>query len=163
MGPLVIDDDGCQLPVSRTPPPPPAPPYPREPTGRAKATGIDCFAELLRHELQHRTDAIDWWGSPRGYYGVSPAEWLARDWDHDGVPNAIEDLHTGCKYGLLPSPIALGWSDTWRTCEDRPFEKATDLEIHAYYTGWLWKLGSVNKQDWSCGDASKQWHGATCR
>jgi len=130
------------------------------PTGR-HAEGIDCFAETVRHEMQHRTDAIDWWGSPSGPYSVTLPEWLLRDWDHDLVPNTVEENLAGCKPGTWAPTLTLG-RGTWFTCERRPFQDATDAEINAYYQGWTWPIGSVDGEDWSCGDLSKQWTGKKC-
>jgi hypothetical protein len=133
----------------------------RAPTGR-QAQGIDCFAETVRHEWQHRQDAIDWWGGPAGPFGVSLAAWFARDWDHDQVPNEVEDREPGCRYGSLPSMTPAGGRETWFTCSSRPFADVTDAEINAYYVGWTWPLGSVNAADWSCGPLGKQWRGKKC-
>ena len=130
------------------------------PTGR-HADGIDCFAETVRHEMQHRTDAIDWWSSPSGPYSVPLAEWLLRDWDHDLVPNTVEEGLAGCQPGTWRPTLTLG-KDTWFTCERRPFQDATDAEINAYYQGWSWPIGSVDGEDWSCGELSKQWAGKKC-
>jgi hypothetical protein len=133
-------------------------------TGR-HAEGIDCFAETVRHEMQHRTDAIDWWGSPSGPYSVTLAEWFLRDWDHDQVPNAVEENLPGCRPGTLWPTDVLSTANsklTWFTCQQRPFQDATDAEINAYYRGWTWPIGSVDSEDWSCGDLSKQWKGKKC-
>lgn len=145
-------------------------------TGR-HAQGIDCFAETVRHELQHRTDAIDWWGSPAGPYGVSLPDWFLNDWDHDLVPNEVETLLAGCKPGtkidlavdvlkLLTlaekNDLIERGKRTWFTCAQRPFQDATDAEINAYWKGWTWPIGSVDADDWSCGDLSKQWKGKKC-
>jgi hypothetical protein len=32
-------------------------------------------------EWQHRQDAINWWASSAGPYGVSLPNWFAQDWD----------------------------------------------------------------------------------
>jgi len=134
------------------------------PTGR-HAEGIDCFAETVRHEMQHRTDAIDWWGRSSGPYGVTLPEWFLRDWDHDQVPNAVEEGLPGCKPGTLWPTDVLSTANsklTWFTCQQRPFQDATDAEINAYWKGWTWPIGSVDHEDWSCGDLSKQWKGKKC-
>ena len=128
--------------------------YPRPRTSRDVAFGIDCFAETIRHEMHHRKEAIDWWGSPRGFSDVSPPERLVRDRDLDGVPDDIEKGLPGCRTDG-PNPRS--------TCLGRPFEDATDLEVNAYWVGWSWKLASADKEDWSCGPASKQWHGTRCQ
>lgn len=122
------------------------------PTSRAQTTGIDCFGELVLHEWQHRKDFIDWWGSPRGPHAVSKIEWLARDFDLDLVPNAVEDQTPGCS------------STDRRSCPLRPRPDLTDGEMNAYWTGWSWPIGKANRQDWSCGGVSpKQWKGSRCQ
>lgn len=57
--------------------------------------------------------------------------------------------------------LTLG-KDTWFTCQRRPFQDVTDAEINAYYQGWTWPIGSVDGEDWSCGELSKQWTGKKC-
>ena len=146
----------------------------RAPTGR-QDEGIDCFGNTVRHELQHRTDAITWWGGPGGPYAVNQLEWFLKDWDHDQVPNTVEESLTECKPGeWTNAPIDLAkvltmqddlierGKRTWFTCRQRPFTDVTDAEINAYRQGWTWPVGSVNSEDWSCGDLSKQWSGRTC-
>ncbi len=51
---------------------------------------------------------------------------------------------------------------TWFTCQKRPFIDVSDAEIDAYEQGWTWPVGSVDREDWSCGDLSKQWSGKKC-
>ncbi len=139
----------CALP--RRPDPP------HDPSGRAIAEGIDCFAELVAHELQHRADFVAWWGTPKGPHGVTKLEWLARDFDLDLVPNAVEATMPGCRTG---APTR----ENKYSCDARPMAGVPDAEVNAYYTGWAWPLGRVNHQDWSCGGAApKQWTGRTCR
>lgn len=119
-------------------------------TSRPHAKGIDCFGETVRHELQHRADAIEWWGDPKGAEGAGNASALINDADGDHLPLSWEARLPGC------SPI----SST--SCDARPFLDATDAEINAYRQGWTWQLGSVDKEDWSCGPMSKQWAGKKC-
>lgn len=149
---LIHEEHGCRDEVDRST---------HAPTGR-HAEGIDCFAETVRHEWQHRQDAIAWWESPAGQYSLPLVEWLARDWDHDMVPNTVESAEPGCKSGAFVSVTASGGQETWFTCTNRPFADATDAEINAYWSGWTWPIGSVNKVDWSCGPLGKQWRGKTC-
>lgn len=143
-------------------------------TGRA-AHGIDCFGETVRHELQHRADAVTWWGSPAGPYGVNLLEWFLKDWDHDQVPNTVEEGLPGCRPGeWTNAPIDLArvmtlrddlverGKRTWFTCTQRPFSDVTDAEINAYTQGWTWPIGSADREDWSCGPLSKQWTGRRC-
>ena len=146
----------------------------RAPTGR-KAEGIDCFGETVRHELQHRTDAVAWWGSPAGPYQINLLEWFLKDWDHDQVPNTVEASLPGCRPGeWTNAPIDLArvltmqddliarGKRTWFTCQKRPFSDASDAEINAYEQGWTWPVSSADREDWSCGDLSKQWRGRKC-
>ncbi|MCC7417375.1 MAG: hypothetical protein IT176_09555 [Acidobacteria bacterium] len=146
----------------------------RMPTGR-QAEGIDCFGETVRHELQHRADAVAWWGGPGGPYGVNLLEWFLKDWDHDQVPNTVEESRPDCQPGeWTNAPIDLAkvvaqqgelverGRRTWFTCRERPFADASDAEIDAYRQGWTWPLGSANSEDWSCGNLSKQWQGKKC-
>lgn len=136
----LVQPDACRAAVDDTPD--------HRPTGRDAAEGIDCFAETLRHELQHRTDAIEWWGSPRGPYGRIDSGLVSLDLDGDNVPGTVE-LPLGC------NPLSK------YSCA--PFANATDTEIRAYYVGWKWPLGNANAEDWSCGELSKQWHGTKCQ
>jgi hypothetical protein len=144
----IIKADGCQGQVERTGP------YPRPRTSREIAIGIDCLAEDIRHEMQHRVEAIKWWGSPRGTEAWTLVAWLALDKDGDGVPDDVERNLPGCR--------TIGPGAKY-SCADRPFENVTDAEITAYWVGWSWPLGSVNRSDWSCGPGSKQWHGSRCQ
>jgi hypothetical protein len=137
MGDLIVHPMGCRGSVD---------PGTKAPTGR-HAQGIDCFAETLRHEIQHRSDAIEWWGSP---LGATTELNLLDDADFDNVPMSVESATPGCS------------SLSKRSCTDRPFADVTDAEIRAYYVGWRWPLNSVNREDWSCGDTSKQWRGRNC-
>lgn len=144
------------------------------PTGR-QAKGIDCFGETIRHELQHRADAIDWWGGPGGPYSVNLFDWFLKDWDHDQVPNTVEEGLPGCQPGeWTNAPIDLAQAvarrqdlidrgkRTWFTCRQRPFADASDAEINAYRQGWTWPIGAADSEDWSCGELSKQWKGKKC-
>jgi hypothetical protein len=118
-----------------------------------KSNGIDCFAETVRHEMQHRQDAIDWWGSPKGMYAFSPADSFLRDPDMDHVPSDVEVTFPGC------SPVSK------RSCPEVPREaqgETTDAELRAYAVGWTWPIGSADRQDWSCGPLAKQWRGGKC-
>jgi len=146
----------------------------RVPTGR-HAEGIDCFGETVRHELQHRADAIAWWGSAAGPYGVNLLEWFLTDWDHDQVPNTVEEGLAECRPGAwttppidlarlltMPDDLVERGKKTWFTCRQRPFDDVTDAEINAYRRGWTWPIGSANREDWSCGELAKQWTGNKC-
>lgn len=129
---------------------------PHVPSGRPEAEGIDCFAEVIRHELRHRLDFIEWWGSPKGPMAVSKEEWSRRDPDLDQVPTDVEARLPGCLSG---DPTR----DNKYSCEARPQEDVPDVEMRAYYTGWKWPIGSLDHKDWSCGGpSSKQFAGPSC-
>jgi len=129
-------------------------------TGGPNATGIDCFAEIIAHEWQHREEEQEWWAGLKGSYG-----WMLvykmKDWDWDGVPHSVEQSETGCRDDWLSeTEIAFKkWQDeridTWYTCTSRPFPRVTDRELYAYEVGWSWGLGSVDRVDWS--EGGKQW------
>lgn len=130
-------------------------------------TGIDCFAETLRHEWQHRVDYQTWW--PNGYddpstvaYGwdftSALAKALATDADGDKVPASLEATLPGCR-----DAVAIDEASRRRnmySCDGRPFDDVTDMEIYAYYAGWKWQRGKADDEDWSCG--GKQWRGKAC-
>ncbi|MGE3276852.1 MAG: hypothetical protein AB7O67_17205 [Vicinamibacterales bacterium] len=141
VGDLIPTPLGCRPAVSA----PGAPPVSRE-----RATGLDCFAETLRHEVQHRDDAIEWWGDAAGPASAGMTV-MWQDFDSDQVPNRVESQLPGCSVTSQMS------------CDARPFDDVTDAEIRAYYTGWTWPLGSLNREDWSCGPLAKQWSGGSCR
>ena len=109
------------------------------------ATGIDCFGELIMHEWQHRKEYFMWKGMD--------------DRDQDGVPYDIEKKHPGCvDTDVSLFDLALKSDElkkSWYSCDERPFNEATDRELFAYYVGWHWMPGKADKEDWSqCG---KQW------
>lgn len=129
---------------------------PHVPSGRPEAEGIDCFAEVIRHELRHREDFIEWWGSPKGPHALSQADWLRRDPDLDQVPTDVEDRLPGCRSG---DPTR----DNKYSCDARPQDDVPDVEMRAYYTGWQWPIGALDHQDWSCGGpSSKQFRSPRC-
>ncbi len=123
--------------------------------GGANATGIDCFAEIIAHEWQHREEEMDWWA------GVNFFVYRARDWDYDGVPRSVEKSEPGCRDDHV-SEVEIAFSkwrekriDTWYTCTGRPFPNVTDRELYAYDVGWDWGLGIADNVDWS--EGGKQW------
>jgi hypothetical protein len=95
---------------------------------------IDCFAEVLRHETQHKNEWHLWW--PVVYSVVD-------DLDADGVPNAVELATPGC------NPVLK------RSCSGRPDPSLTDIELDAYQVGWAWPVGSDDGEDWAY--PGKQW------
>lgn len=95
--------------------------------------GIDCFAESLRHENQHRVELKSWWGQYMRNYSN------ARDPDFDMVPSDVELNTAGC------NPVAQ------KSCRDRPAQELTDIEFNAYKVGWSWpQNGPIVKEDWAC-------------
>ncbi|MFC1791346.1 ankyrin repeat domain-containing protein, partial [Gemmatimonadota bacterium] len=108
--------------------------------GGGSSKGIDCFAELVRHENQHKVDRHAWWGARN----PETAPW-ADDWDQDLVPNEVEERLSETR----------GCNAMWReSCSGVP-AGSIDVEMDAYATGWGWIRGGANDQDWSwCG---KQW------
>lgn len=116
-------------------------PHTYVPTG-VNATGIDCFAESVWHEWQHREDMFNWWGS-RLNYAVKRNLWEDyEDKDNDDVPRHYEE--------------AVGWSDNFPRCSpSRPYPIVKDNESYSYWTGWLWQISAADHQDWS--RDGKQW------
>ena len=128
--------------------------------------GIDCFAEMVRHETQHKRERHEWWGAldPKAArVGAEAAcagtllslcdAWQAykrdHDWDLDLVPNTVEQN--------LASSRGCDWQDR-ASCSGRP-GGMIDLEMDAYNVGWGWIPGGANTEDWSrCG---KQWADAS--
>lgn len=100
--------------------------------------GIDCVAETVRHEAQHRADWAAWW--PNGHS-------IPADPDLDYVPSTVELTRPGC------SPVSR------TSCDERPFVDVRDREITGYWAGWRWQTGSLDAQDWACGPKGKQWKG----
>ena len=129
------------------------------------ATGIDCFAELIRHEGVHQVELKRWWASIPGeeapsMCGLGVVNRLAGiDSDGDLVPDLIEEPLSGTR-GCSPTDA--------RSCSGRPQIVTTsrtgertvtgplDVEMNAYTIGWnAWKLGHADTEDWSkCGE---QW------
>jgi hypothetical protein len=105
---------------------------PSRPDG-TKYEGIDCFAQVIRHEGRHKDQLISWWGPNMANYNCID------DVDGDFLPNAVEMATEGCN-SLLP------WS-----CPGRPTWLGTvfDVDIDAYEYGWKWNPGDADKEDWS--------------
>jgi len=113
------------------------------------ATGIDCFAEVVMHEWQHRVEYYQWAGK--------------EDRDDDGVPREVEEVTVGCRDDDLGVGDLAFSTDrrekSWYSCAQRPFKDVTDREINGYYAGWKWPVGKADGEDWSrCG---KQWDDAS--
>lgn len=123
--------------------------------------GIDCVAELVRHETQHQVERREWWGSTDPKAARAGAEATCgiamgiceafqeyknqMDYDLDLVPNWIEQQ--------LADSRGCDWQDR-KSCTGRPPGKI-DLELNAYSVGWGWIKGGADREDWSwCG---KQW------
>ncbi len=119
--------------------------------GGGSSKGIDCFAELVRHEGQHKKERHQWWGTfnPKAAKAAGLASYMKNyDADADLVPNDVEKRLSesrGCNW-LWP-----------KSCSGRP-DGTIDLEMNAYGEGWSWIRGGADAQDWSwCG---KQWQDA---
>jgi len=130
--------------------------------GGGEMQGIDCFAELVRHEYQHLLERHEWWGATDPKAARSAArdacggtllaycqawqDYLANmDYDGDLVPNWVEQRLAGTR--------RCDWEDR-ESCLGRPPGRI-DLEMNSYNEGWSWMKGEADKEDWSrCG---KQW------
>ncbi len=127
------------------------------------STGIDCFAELTRHEGQHRTELRYWWPVEKSGISFDPPgcaivgdilsgsnllkELIGVDSDGDFVPDYIENALRSSR-GCQP--------DNAKSCTGRPDSlDVGDVEMNAYTEGWKWVRKTADKDDWSrCG---KQW------
>lgn len=137
MSDLIVSNHGCMERVSWNG---------HSKTGK-KATGIDCFAEDVWHEWQHKEDFEEWWGGRFKYVLLKNNVPGYDDEDDDNVPAKIEAMLAGCSD---QSPTSCAW---------RPYNNLPDVEVQSYWKGWQWKIGSVGKEDWSrCG---KQWKDAS--
>lgn len=105
---------------------------PSRPDGKAYS-GIDCFAQVTRHEGRHKDQLTSWWGPNMANYNCID------DIDGDFLPNAVEMATAGCN-------SALPWS-----CPGRPTWLGTvfDVDIDAYDYGWKWNPGDADKEDWA--------------
>lgn len=131
--------------------------------GPVDATGIDCFAEAIRHEWHHKQEYDMWWKGKNVNLAVY-------DKDNDGVPAHIERGLRGCRDDEISTADFVARDlgvesakqkirNSWYSCAQRPFNNATDKEVFAYHDGWRWVLTTANHEDWSrCG---KQWSDAT--
>ena len=126
------------------------------PDAGKQARGIDCFAEVVRHENVHRREYQSWWGPhgvrlPECEYDDIPGslyrKFAGLDSDRDLVPDDVER-----RLGARGCDPHNGYS-----CQGRPDPKLLDVEMNAYTEAWRqWRIGSSDKEDWSkCG---KQWH-----
>jgi len=125
------------------------------PDGGQQARGIDCFAEVVRHENVHRKEYQAWWG-PHGVRlpecgldditGSLYRKLTGLDSDLDLVPDEVERRLSarGCD------------PHNKRSCMGRPDPRLLDVEMNAYTEAWKqWRIGSGDQEDWSkCG---KQW------
>jgi hypothetical protein len=128
--------------------------------GGANASGIDCFAEIVAHEWQHRVEEETWWRESKDSYWYIIL-YLAKDLDYDGVPHSVEESEPGCiDADVREDDLLLHYTrgdriPLWYTCNSRPFPQVTDRELYAYDIGWNWGLGTVDNVDWS--EGGKQW------
>jgi hypothetical protein len=114
--------------------------------GGKESLGIDCYAELLRHESWHQKERWEWWGNtnPLALGFIDRRE---MDLDGDLVPDKIEENLSARKCSK--------W-DAY-SCQGRPKDSLLDVEMDAYQKGWEWRVGSANKEDWSSCKHGKQW------
>lgn len=106
------------------------------------AEGIDLFANILRHEEQHRIDNTTFWGNNP----VDPD--LDKDDDH--IPNSIEhDLVLGHAYD--PTKKAT-FADTF----NYGVNPLPDMEDYALRREAVWVNGSADLFDWAY--PGHQWH-----
>ena len=126
------------------------------PDAGKQSTGIDCFAEIVRHENVHRREYQSWWGPhgvrlPECEYDDIPGSLYRKlaglDSDRDLVPDDVERrlAARGCD------------AHNSHSCLGRPDPRLLDVEMNAYIEAWRqWRIGTSDKEDWSkCG---KQWH-----
>lgn len=102
------------------------------------AEGIDLFANLVRHEEQHRLDLIALWGAASGRVG-------AADLDGDYLPDADEGgLVAGRPYD--PTDPAT-YPDTFNYLA-APGD-LRDVEDYALRRQAAWTTGSADAEDWA--------------
>ncbi len=125
------------------------------PDAGKQSMGIDCFAEIVRHENVHRREYQSWWGPhgvrlPECEYDDIPGslyrKFAGLDSDRDLVPDDVERRlgARGCD------------AHNAHSCQGRPDPELLDVEMNAYTKAWRqWRIGSSDREDWSkCG---KQW------
>jgi hypothetical protein len=101
--------------------------------------GIDTFGTSTLHEWKHHEDYTGWW--PHGYQPHL-------DTDGDLVPNSVE---TGVEGGLeVPAPLNKYVKYFDPDMEDTLGYDLRDIEYPAYMKMIEWKIGSADKEDWSC-------------
>ena len=121
--------------------------------GTENARGIDCFAEVIRHENTHRGEWHRWWLSGTNQF-TRFLHLLDEDGDGDYVPTWVEENEPGCS------------DDNRWSCNGRPTftsapQQVPDTELYAYFEGWKWPLKGARTEDWSyCG---QQWTLTECR
>lgn len=117
--------------------------------GGGKSGGIDCMAEILRHENQHKLERWEWWGAANpvaeGFIG------RPGDPDYDLVPTEVE---TGLAKERDCDPHKP------YSCSGRPNGYVKDMEMNAYNVGWGWQRGDAKAEDWACDES--QWTGGAC-
>jgi len=118
--------------------------WPGRPDLTDPTDGIDTFARVVLHELQHLLDYHEWWAA-----GDDPEEWGyewhydedkdemvvtdPRDRDGDRMPDLIEPSH-GCdptKYSTFGRMVG------------------RDSEVTARRAEWNWLIGSADGEDWA--------------
>jgi hypothetical protein len=124
------------------------------------SAGIDCYAELVRHENHHRVELRSWWPVEYGLVTLNPPncddsitnafkKFNGIDSDLDQVPDYIEDELNATR---------LCDKDNKTSCSGRPLHltpSVRDVEMNAYDVGWLWQRGDADAEDWS--ECGQQW------
>jgi len=126
----------------------------KDPVTGEGVSGIDFFANLMRHEEQHRLDFNEWWytqvtepvrdanGNITYTTRRVPTDRVAgRDLDGDKIPDAIEPNLTA------PGPYDPGKFDTFED-DDSYGDKWNDSEHHAKKSQKPWPRGSADSEDW---------------
>ncbi|MCW3097015.1 MAG: hypothetical protein JWL77_2633 [Chthonomonadaceae bacterium] len=106
------------------------------------AEGIDLFANILRHEEQHREDLTTFWGNSL----VDPG----RDLDNDYMPDDLEPYLVG-GHPYDPNNPAT-FADTF----NYGVNPLPDMEDYALRREAAWVNGSADLQDWAY--PGHQWH-----
>lgn len=121
--------------------------------------GIDCYAELIRHENHHRVELHSWWPVKYGLVTLNPPscdDFIANtfkqfngiDSDRDQVPDYVEEALNATRHCD---------KDNNMSCSGRPLHLSgvRDVEMNAYDVGWMWGRGDADIEDWS--ECGRQW------
>ncbi|MCP4535913.1 MAG: hypothetical protein GY832_02105 [Chloroflexi bacterium] len=109
------------------------------------ASGIDFFANLCRHESQHRSDLIANWGANSGH---DPAHDQDGDNLHDDMEATLVSGHVYDNQDATTYNDTFGYTDT-------PGDPLLDVEDYCLRRQASWTAGSANSADWA--HPGKQW------